>query len=123
MFVSPLTPKLYLQFTVLQWREQCLCENTGQEIGPGSTCSLPREIDTERDHSEVSVCRILRHFSKLKAVTLHPSRAIVHFVKPDLSVGPQVGPKPDVMRAFYTGAITKVLEVQCEIKSLRKLSK
>ena len=33
--------------SVSQLREPCRCENTGQEIGPGSIRTLPREINTE----------------------------------------------------------------------------
>ena len=96
------------RFWLPQLREPCRCENTGQEIVPVSTCSLPREIVIEHDHSAVSVCHALRHFCKIIVVTLHPtSGAIVHFAKPDLSVGPQVCTKPDVMSAFYTDAKTK----------------
>ena len=31
----------------------------------------------------------------------------MHYVKHNLSVGPQVGAKPDAMNAIYTDAITK----------------
>ena len=57
--------------------------------------------------SALSVCHALRNFCKIITGTLHPSKAIVLFVKPDLSVGHQVGATPDMMSAFYTGANKK----------------
>ena len=73
VFVTLLTPRVYPRFTVLHYREPCQCGNTGQVIG-GSTCSLPRETDTEHDHSAVSVCHALPHFcTTIRTVTLHTS--------------------------------------------------
>ena len=46
--VSPLTPNVYMQLTVLQKREPCRCENTGQESGPGRNF-LGEEYPSERN--------------------------------------------------------------------------
>ena len=37
--------------SVPQLREPCRCENTGQEIGPGSTRTHPREVNTKHDET------------------------------------------------------------------------
>ena len=38
---------------------------------------------------------------------IHPSSAIVHFVKSDVSVGPQVGAKHVSLSAFYTNEVPR----------------
>ena len=54
-------------------------------------------------------CHELLHFGKTTAVTFtfRLSSAIVRFVKPNLSGGPQTSAKIVVMSAFYTDAVKK----------------
>ena len=59
------------------------------------------------NYCAVSVGHELQHFSKTTAVnfSFRFSSAIVHFVKPNLSSGPQTSAKPVVMSAFDTDAV------------------
>ena len=60
-------------------------------------------------HYGVSVSHELRHFCKTTAVTFtfQFSSAVVQFVQPNLSGGPQADANLVVICAFYTDAIAK----------------